>query len=80
MVKGRWGIHAEVAAKLYEVGRHHENCHIFIKHDKKMASTMNIGQLLALRVKQGDEIVIIADGEDEAGTIEEAISVIQYTE
>lgn len=41
---------------------------------------MNIGRLLALRVKQGDEIVIIADGEDEAAAIEEAISVIQYTE
>ena len=44
-----------------------------------MASLMNIGQLLALGVKQGDEIMVIADGEDEAEAIGEAISVIQYT-
>lgn len=40
---------------------------------------MNISQLLALGVKQGDEIVVIADGEDEAGVIKEAIAVIQHT-
>ena len=72
IVEGRWGIHAEVAARLYEVSRRHESCHIFIKHG-------NISQLLALGVKQGDEIVVIADGEDEEGAIEEAISVIQHT-
>lgn len=79
IVKGRWGIHAEVAARLYEVSRRHGSCHIFIKHGRRMASLMNIGQLLALGVKHGDEIVIIADGENETQAIEEAISVIQYT-
>lgn len=79
IVEGRWGIHAEVAARLYEVSRRHESCHIFIKHGKKIASLMNISQLLALGVKQGDEIVVIADGEDEAGVIKEAIAVIQHT-
>lgn len=77
IVEGRWGIHAEVAARLYEVNRHHTSCHIFIRHGKKMASLMHISQILSLGVKQGDEIVIIADGEDEAGAIEEVIAVIQ---
>ena len=79
IVDGRWGIHAEVAARLYEVSRRRESCHIFIKHGSKIASLMDISQLLALGVKQGDEIVVIADGEDEAGAIREVISVIQYT-
>ncbi len=77
IVEGRWGIHAEVAARLYEVSRRHESCHIFIRHGKKMASLMSISQLLALGARQGDEIVIITDGEDEADVIEEVISVIQ---
>lgn len=77
IVEGRWGIHAEVAARLYEVSIHHTSCHIFIRHGKKMASLMHISQILSLGVKQGDEIVIIADGEDEAGAIEEVIAVIR---
>ncbi len=47
--------------------------------EAKIASLMDISQLLALGVKQGNEIVVIADGEDEAGAIREVISVIQYT-
>lgn len=77
IVEGRWGIHAEVVARLYEVSRRHESCHIFIRHGKKMASLMSISQMLSLGARQGDEIVIIADGEDEADAIEEVISVIQ---
>lgn len=79
VVESRWGIHAGVAARLCEVSRRYDSCHLYIKHKKKMASLMNIGQLLALGVKQGDEIMVIADGEDEAEAIGEAISVIQYT-
>ena len=39
---------------------------------------MNVVQLLALGVKYGDEIIIIADGEDEEEAIWETISVIQH--
>ena len=80
IVNGRWGIHAEVAARLCEISRRHKFCHIFIKHDRRMASLMNISQVLALGVKQGDEIVIIADGENEDEVIQEVISAIQYTQ
>ena len=77
VVENRWGIHVGVATTLHGLTNKYKS-HIFIKHHKKTASLMNMVQLLALGVKYGDEIIIIADGEDEAEAIEEAISVIQH--
>ena len=77
VVENRWGIHVGVAAQLVQVSKKH-NSHIFIKHQKKTASLMNVVQLLALGVKYGDEIIIIADGDDEEEAIWETISVIQH--
>ena len=77
VVENRWGIHAEVASRLVALTKKYKS-HIFIKHQKKTASLMNMVQLLALGVKYGDEIILIADGEDEAEAIAEAISVIQH--
>lgn len=77
VVESRWGIHVGVAMNLVELTKKYKS-HIFIKHNKKTASLMNMVQLLALGIQYGDEIIVIADGEDEAEAIEEAISVIQH--
>lgn len=77
VVENRWGIHVGVATSLVELTKKYKS-HIFIKHHKKTASLMNMVQLLALGVQYGDEIIVIADGEDESEAIEEAISVIQH--
>lgn len=78
MVENRWGIHAEIASRLVQAAKKYQS-YIFIKHNKKTASLTDMVQLLALGIRYGDEITVIADGEDEAEAIKETISVIQHT-
>lgn len=79
VVKNQWGIHASVATALCELSMRYKG-HMFIKYGKKTASIRYISQTLGLGVRCGEEIIIIADGDDEAKAMDEAIAIIQYTQ
>ncbi|MBE5915669.1 MAG: HPr family phosphocarrier protein [Pseudobutyrivibrio ruminis] len=69
VVKDENGIHARPAGQLVKEAREYNSKIVMFAKDKEADLTKLI-QVMALAVKQGDEIAITAEGEDEAAAIE----------
>ena len=70
------GLHLRPAGKISETCLQYV-CKIQIKKGDCVTNAKSVLGLLAARVRQGDEIEIICDGEDEVEALQAVIDVIQ---
>lgn len=70
------GVHARPCALLAQCCVNYKS-EVLVKSNDKMADGRNVLNLLALRIKYGDTMVITIEGEDEEKAYEEVLSVIE---
>jgi phosphocarrier protein len=78
-VLNRVGLHARPAAVFVQTARKFKS-RIQLYKDEKFADAKNILQVLALGVDCGDEIEIVAEGEDEATALGELVKIVESLE
>lgn len=69
VIKDELGIHARPAGLLVKEASKF-NCNILIKTKEKEVDAKKILRVMSLGVKQGEEVIITCDGEDEDQAIE----------
>ncbi|HAH62197.1 MAG TPA: phosphocarrier protein HPr [Treponema sp.] len=75
-VKNKIGIHSRPAALLVDTASRFKS-KITIRNGERSALTTSMVKLLALRVKQDNEITITAEGEDEAEALKALSELIE---
>ncbi len=75
VVENRVGLHARPAAAFVQEAMKYE-CSITLESGGKKADGKSIFQVLALGVKQGQEVLIRADGENEEAAIENLVQLL----
>ncbi|WP_042700369.1 HPr family phosphocarrier protein [Thermococcus sp. PK] len=75
-LKNKSGLHARPAAIFVETAKKFKS-KITVSKEGNTADAKNILQLLALGIDYGDEIKIIAEGEDEKDAINELIHLLE---
>jgi len=75
-IVNKLGLHARSASKLVSLATSF-SCEIQISHKGKEADAKSIMQLLMLAAKQGEEITLICDGEDEQAAMEAICELIE---
>jgi len=75
-VKNKIGIHSRPAALLVDTASRFKS-KITIKNGERSALTTSMVKLLALRVKQDNEITIMAEGEDETEAVKALSELIE---
>jgi len=75
-LKNKSGLHARPAAIFVETAKKFK-AKITVSKEGNTADAKNILQLLALGIDYGDEIKIIAEGEDEKDAINELIHLLE---
>lgn len=76
IVKSRIGLHARPAALFVQTAGKFLSL-ITVEKDGKKANGKSIMGIMALGVSEGDEIKIIAEGEDEKEAIESLVDLVQ---
>lgn len=69
VIKDSQGIHARPAGELVKIASGY-TCSITIIKDGKEVSAKKIFSIMSLGIKQGEEIIVRADGEKESEAIE----------
>lgn len=76
VVRNKIGIHTRPAALLIDLAsKFHSK--IMITKDGRSASLESLVRLLALRVKQDNEILVSAEGEDESAALAAVLSLVE---
>lgn len=75
-IENSQGITSRAAALLVQVASKFKSL-ILIEKDEKRANAKSIMGLMSLMVNYGDEVTIIADGEDEKEALEAVIKLIK---
>jgi phosphocarrier protein HPr len=75
-VRNKIGIHSRPAALLVDMASRFKS-QITIRNGERSAQTTSMVKLLALRVKQDNEITIIAEGEDAADAVKALSDLIE---
>jgi len=75
IIKGKSGLHARPAAYFVKVANKFDS-EIWIKKDEKKVSAKSIIGVLSLGIGQGMEVIIEAQGKDEAEAINELETLI----
>ena len=76
VVHNKIGIHTRPAALLIDLAsKFHSK--IMITKDGRSASLESLVRLLALRVKQDNEILVSAEGEDESAALAAVLSLVE---
>jgi phosphocarrier protein HPr len=76
VVKNKIGIHSRPATLLIDTAKKFKSEISVSKGDVK-ASTKSLIKILALKIKQGNEITIVAAGEDEQDAMKALISLVE---
>ncbi|MDD2981390.1 MAG: HPr family phosphocarrier protein, partial [Hespellia sp.] len=71
-----FGVHILVAQEICKIRKKYRS-RIFLKNENGMASAENVTQLLSLKIKQGDPVVVIVDGYPEREVMELVLSALQ---
>lgn len=75
-VRNKIGIHSRPAALLVDMASRFKS-QITIRNGERSAQTTSMVKLLALRVKQDNEITITAEGEDAAAAVKALSDLIE---
>ena len=73
------GLHARPAAVFVQTARKFKS-KILVHKNEKFADAKNLLQILALGVDCGDEIEIVAEGEDEMEALGELVKIAESTD
>lgn len=76
MVTNKTGLHARPASNLVTFCKKY-NSKISLSNGEKTVSAASIIHVLTLGVKQGTQLEVIAEGEDEATAVEEIVAFIE---
>ena len=76
MVTNKTGLHARPASNLVTFFKKY-NSKISLSNGEKTVSAASIIHVLTLGVKQGTQLEVIAEGEDEATAVEEIVAFIE---
>ena len=76
MVTNKTGLHARPASNLVTFCKKY-NSKISLSNGEKTVSAASIIHVLTLGVKQGTQLEVIAEGEDEATAVEEIVALIE---
>ena len=76
MVTNKTGLHARPASNLVTFCKKY-NSKISLSNGEKTISAASIIHVLTLGVKQGTQLEVIAEGEDEATAVEEIVAFIE---
>jgi len=79
IVKNPTGLHARPAAQLVELCKKFKS-DIYIETNGKKFNAKSIFNVLHSGVKMGDNITLIADGEDEISALEQTVNFIEALE
>lgn len=72
------GIHLAIAVELSRIpGK--TGTHVFLKSGKKMVSIREYRRILTLAVRQGDQVELIVDGEEEEAVMEQMERILSRT-
>ena len=75
-VKNKIGIHSRPAAMIVDASGKYKS-EITISNGEKTVAANSMTKLLALRIKQGMEIVVSAQGDDEAEALADIVSIVE---
>lgn len=75
-VLNKIGFHARPAVRLIETAKKY-NCCFTLSKGTKSTNLHSIINLLSLEVKMGDEVMITAEGDDEAGAVKALVDLIE---
>ena len=76
IVRNTIGIHSRPAALIVEEANKVRS-KITVAHGERSASAQSMVRLLALKVRQGDEILVTAEGEDEVEALAAVVSLVE---
>lgn len=76
LVQNKIGFHARPVSLLVETGKIFKSS-ITVEKDGQTADIRSIVSLMKLRVKMGDEVVVCAQGEDEADAVRAIVELIE---
>lgn len=76
MVTNKTGLHARPASNLVAFCKKYKS-KISLSNGEKTVSAASIIHVLTLGVKQGTQLEVIAEGEDEATAVEEIVAFIE---
>jgi len=79
IIKNETGLHARPAANLVKKASTYP-CVLKIKKGDKEANLQSMLGVLSLGVSKGDEVSIIADGQDEEETLKQLVDFINHLE
>ncbi|PKM58051.1 MAG: phosphocarrier protein HPr [Firmicutes bacterium HGW-Firmicutes-3] len=69
MIVNRLGIHARPAAEIAKIASKYD-CNVTLKGNNKNANAKSLLMIMALGIKNGQEVTIAVDGPDEEKAIE----------
>ncbi len=78
-IKNKIGLHARPAAKVVSEGSKFKS-DMTIKKGDKVVNMKSLLGVLSLGAMCGDEIIVIAEGEDEATAVEAVVKLIETIE
>ena len=76
VVRNSIGIHSRPATLIVDLADKYKS-NITIAHGERTASAHSMVRLLALKVKQDNEVLVCAEGEDEAVALAAVVSLVE---
>lgn len=76
LINNKLGLHARAAAKLVETAKRY-SCEITLRKDQCQVDAKSIISVLMLAAKQGTQVNLCADGQDEKEALSALVNLIE---